>query len=110
MIDWKRVAELRDEIGASEFDEVVDLFLEEVEGLAGRLRTTPDPKRYEEDLHFLKGCAVNLGFAELATKCLAGENKAASGNADQVDIGAVLACYDSSKIEFLDGMADGLAA
>ena len=31
MIDWKRVRELRDEIGEEDFSEVVDLFLEEVE-------------------------------------------------------------------------------
>ena len=30
MIDWPRVKELKDEIGAEDFGEVVDLFLEEV--------------------------------------------------------------------------------
>ena len=29
MIDWARVSELRDEVGAEDFDEVVELFLEE---------------------------------------------------------------------------------
>ena len=32
MIDWKRVADLRDEIGADGFAEVADMFLEEAEG------------------------------------------------------------------------------
>ena len=31
MIDWSRVNELRDEVGAEDFEEVVELFLEEVE-------------------------------------------------------------------------------
>ena len=31
MIDWSRVEELRDKIGAEDFDEVVELFLSEVE-------------------------------------------------------------------------------
>ena len=31
MIDWARVSELRDEVGAEDFDEVVELFLEEVD-------------------------------------------------------------------------------
>lgn len=31
MIDWTRVDELRDEIGTDCFDEVVELFIEEVE-------------------------------------------------------------------------------
>lgn len=29
MIDWNRAAELREEVGAEDFSEVVDLFLEE---------------------------------------------------------------------------------
>ena len=31
MIDWTRVSELRDEIGAEDFGDVVEIFLEEVE-------------------------------------------------------------------------------
>ena len=32
MIDWKRVDELREEIGTDGFAEVADMFLEEAEG------------------------------------------------------------------------------
>ena len=31
MIDWNRISTLRDEVGAEDFDEVVELFLDEVE-------------------------------------------------------------------------------
>lgn len=31
MIDWARIIELHDEIGADDFNEVVELFLSEVE-------------------------------------------------------------------------------
>ena len=31
MIDWNRVAALREEVGAEDFDEVVELFLQEVD-------------------------------------------------------------------------------
>ena len=55
MISWERVNELRNEIGAEDFQEVVELFLEEVEEVIERLRQTPDPTSYEADLHFLKG-------------------------------------------------------
>ena len=34
MIDWARVSELRDEVGAEDFEEVVQLFLAEVEDVA----------------------------------------------------------------------------
>ena len=33
MIDWDRVSELRDEVGADDFDEVVDLLLSHSFGL-----------------------------------------------------------------------------
>ena len=39
MIDWTRVSELRDEVGAEDFDEVVELFLEEVDEAIKILRT-----------------------------------------------------------------------
>lgn len=37
MIDWERVAELQSEIGADGFGEVLELFLDEVEGVVMRL-------------------------------------------------------------------------
>ena len=37
MIDWKRVSELREEVGEENFDEVIDLFLFEVEDELARL-------------------------------------------------------------------------
>jgi len=68
MIDWARVDELRTDLGAEDFDEITALFLEEVEG---RLETLMDSQgvRLVEDLHFLKGSAANLGFAEMRRVC-----------------------------------------
>ena len=37
MIEWDRVAELRDEVGAEDFAEVVELFLDEVEATLARI-------------------------------------------------------------------------
>ncbi len=110
MIDWKRISELRAEIGVEEFDEVVELFLEEVDGVISRLRTDPRPELFEEDLHFLKGCSLNLGFSGLATLCLRGERAAADGDAESVNLQEVFDCYDASKSEFFHGVASGRAA
>ena len=110
MIDWKRVAELRAEVGNPGFEEVVDLFIEEVETLTFRLGANPDPACFAEDLHFLKGCAVTLGFSALAGLCLAGEARAASGAPERVDLAGVLACYEASKAEFFSGLVRGFAA
>ncbi len=101
MIDWDRVAELRDEIGAEDFAEVVDLFLTEVEAAIVQL-FGPDGEAVgtEEQMHFLKGAALNLGFRALAEICRKGEQAAATGQADRVSPTEVKLIYDSSKIEF----------
>ncbi len=101
MIDWERVADLRAEVGEDEFAEVVELFLEEVEGVIDRLRATPQAALYEQDLHFLKGSALNLGFREFSSLCQTGEKLAASGLAAKVDLGGVLVAYEASKQDFL---------
>ena len=103
MISWERVNELRNEIGAEDFQEVVELFLEEVEEVIERLRQTPNPTSYEADLHFLKGCALNLGFQAFCTLCAIGEKKARDGAADTVDLPAILSIYDKSRREFVNG-------
>lgn len=101
MIDWDRVLELRSEIGDDGFDEVVELFLDEVEDVVMRLGTAPNPALYEEDLHFLKGSAWNLGFADFGALCQDGERKAAAGRQQEIDISAILACYGRSKQSFM---------
>lgn len=110
MINWKRVSDLRSEIGGPDFDEVVELFLEEVETLLARLKTDPKPELFSEDLHFLKGCSANLGFETLAQLCLSGETTASRGAPESVDLFAIFQCYDASKTEFLQGLEKGLAA
>jgi HPt (histidine-containing phosphotransfer) domain-containing protein len=103
MIDWDRVQELKNEIGEDDFAEVAEMFMAEVEEVIGRLRTAPDPATYEEDLHFLKSSAVNLGFSHLANLCQGGERRAAAGEADSVDLGPIFSAYDASKATFLAG-------
>src|SRR6056297_3374030 len=97
MIDWARVSELREEVGPEDFDEVVSLFLSEVGEVIARLQTAPDPARLEEDLHFLKGAALNLGFHALAELCQQGESAAAAGRAGTVPLPPVLACHARSQ-------------
>lgn len=104
MIDWKRVDELRREVGNEGFSEVVELFLDEVEQIVLRLRTTPDPSTYEEDLHFLKGSAWNLGFTDFGALCQDGERKAAHGHISAINVSAVLDCYGASKQSFMSGL------
>ncbi|CUH64950.1 TMAO reductase sytem sensor TorS [Thalassovita gelatinovora] len=110
MIDWKRVAELRDEIGTDDFDEVVELFLDEVHGVIENLRHNPNPDDLESDLHFLKGSALNLGFSDFSEKCHSAERHVANEQRDLVEMQALLICFDQSLTEFLDELPRKFAA
>ena len=110
MIDWERVQQLRGEVGADDFDEVVELFLEEVDEIVDRLRTCATPEDLESDLHFLKGSALNLGFADFSGLCQVGEEMSANGQAGDVDLVSILNCYDASRAMFLNDMSDKLSA
>ena len=96
MIDWARVTELCAEIGADDFNEVVDLFLEEADEVIVRLEPNNTAASLEADLHFLKGAALNLGLSALAALCQEGERRAALGETGLNTV-AVKQCYMASK-------------
>lgn len=96
MIEWERVNELRAEIGDDDFEEVVTMFLEEADEVIARTSAETSAKDLEANLHFLKGAALNLGFAEFAALCQTGERRAAAGRID-VDFAQVSNCYHASK-------------
>ena len=104
MIDWDRVNTLREEVGKEDFDEIVALFLEEVDASIVRLKEQPDPDSLGADLHFVKGSAAGLGFAAFVTQCQIGETQCAQGEVDQVDLTGILDCYQASKRHFLEKM------
>lgn len=110
MIDWGRVQDLRDEIGADAFGEVVELFLDEVDTEIEKLRLPDAAQNLEALLHFLKGSALNLGFAAFADLCHSGERAAATGQDAGINLGSVLDCYTRSKSEFLAGLTQVIAA
>jgi HPt (histidine-containing phosphotransfer) domain-containing protein len=107
-IDWARVRELKQEIGAEDFAEVVELFLSETEAMIDAL-AGQDPGQYEEALHSLKGAALNLGLAGLAALCFRGERLAAEGRAAEVQVAPVLTAYAAARAAFLSGIAEGRA-
>lgn len=105
MIDWMRVQDLHDEIGAEAFSDVIDLFLTEIGNAIAQVRESPDPERLEVDLHFLKGGVLNLGFTDVAALCHLGEKMAAQGQGAKVDTGAIVQAYDKSCQQFLSEIA-----
>ena len=101
MIDWSRVRDLQDEIGAEDFAAVVEIFLEEVDATVTDLDRDRHACALEAQLHFLKGSALNLGFRHFSVLCQEGETAAARGNAHAIDIDRILESYRASRREFL---------
>jgi len=110
MINWPRVKELRDEVGAEDFDEVVELFLEEVEEVIERLSHDVDFSQLEQDLHFLQGTALSLGFSVFSNLCQDGERKSANGQAEWVDLTAIIAGFTQSKSQFVVQLPEMVSA
>lgn len=101
MIDWDRVNALRQEVGTEDFMEVADLFLEEVDEVMLRLKTSSTSVTLEEEMHFLKGSALNLGFTLMGQICQHNEKAASDGVESNIDIGRLFYAYEASKKEFL---------
>lgn len=110
MIDYTRLQTLRDELGEEDFIEVVEIFIEEVSSMVADLRAAPKLETLSEDLHALKGSALNLGFSAFANLCQAGETEAAQGLAADVALPEILDCYDQSKGLFLAHLQERSAA
>lgn len=101
MIDWARVQELHDEIGDDGFAEVVALFLAETGQVVSRLRVHSEKIMLEDDLHFLKGGVLNLGFTQVSALCQQGEGMAAKGLSCHVDVAEIIQAYEAAQTIFL---------
>lgn len=104
MIDWDSVAQLRDDVGPEPFDDVVALFFEEVDEVIARLKTEKHHAGLSDDLHFLKGSALNLGFVEFAEQCRDDGQRIARNGPGAVDLVALIDCYVRSREKFLLGL------
>jgi HPt (histidine-containing phosphotransfer) domain-containing protein len=110
MIDWTRVRELQAEIGAEDFGEIVDVFMEEVETAIASLPASDKGSELEELMHLIKGCAWNLGFHNLGELCADGELAAAQGRGADVDISEITAAFAAAKTVFSEGLQQQLVA
>lgn len=108
MIHWSRVRQLRDEVGAEEFDEVVEIFLEEVQEGIARLHADTARHEIEQNLHFLKGSGLSLGFDHFSKLCQDGERRAAAGQGDVVDLQSIITAFDQSRLQFESELCENL--
>jgi len=97
MIDWQRINELTEELGEEDVFEILDLFLCEAGDVVDILATAPRGPGLAEQMHFLKGSALNLGFDTLSRLCTNGEKLAEAGQADLVPIPEILSVFKASK-------------
>ena len=104
MIDWDRVKELKDEVGAEDFAEVVTLFLGEVEEELDLLDAASDDAALSAKLHFLKGSALNLGFAAFSDLCLEGERAVSENGMPSAQFDVIRSCFADSRAALLAGL------
>lgn len=111
MIDWKRVSALRHEVGEDEFRPLVELFLDEIEGaIMGIVPGDPDSLR--QALHFMKGCALNMGLRAFCQNCDTWGALVAAGRARDLRVASLMEAYAVSKqvlMHDLDRMTLGQA-
>ena len=115
MIDWNRVIELRDELGPEELLPIIDMILVEIEAHLFALDSRT--LHLAEDLHLLRGLALNIGFTEFCAQCLRAEQQLASGDQTALAPAAMRASFGHTKQVFLrdlphvmDGDQGGQAA
>ena len=109
-VDWSRVKEMHDEIGAEDFDEIADMFLDEVAEAIDNLEAATERSNMEADLHFIKGSALNIGFASLATIAGEWEAKIRDQIATKAPIDEIRASHASCIEEFSNQKTGQLSA
>lgn len=99
MLNMRRIEELKSEVGEDDFAEVIELFCEEVEEALEALDTQTG-NELGQNLHFLKGSALNIGFDQLGELCRVAEVKFAEGSNQCPDITGIKEAYSASRAAF----------
>ncbi|MBY6201654.1 Hpt domain-containing protein [Maritalea mobilis] len=87
LIDWGRLATLREDIGPESFDDIAMMFVTEIQDTLDRF--TPGSET-AADFHFLKGSAANMGLLAMVEACARAEETCDAGfTADIEDVKAV---------------------
>ena len=87
MIDWIRIDELRDEVGQEALE---------------NLQRADTVITLLDQLHFLQGSALNLGFSNFAAICRNEENSLQKDPSHKVEIDKIYGAFSSSKQQFYE--------
>lgn len=105
MVSWKRIDELRAEIGDEDFEEILTMFLSEVEESLGRMGNPIGIELLQEELHALRGAALNVGMQKVAMLCGDAEDAIKHGRQTAPDLAPVTEAFQASrKILFENNM------
>ncbi|TGD67406.1 Hpt domain-containing protein [Tabrizicola sp. WMC-M-20] len=99
MIDWQIANDLKQAIGADVFDEVIAVFFAEADDTLTRMMAATTAEDMQNELHFMKGSALNLGFSDMAQLCQRLELRAEAGDTD-LPLAQVQTVYAASREEF----------
>lgn len=97
MIDWNHLHAMREEIGADDFEDVLNLFLDECAQAVAELSSEGSIETIAAQLHFIKGSAMNLGFAALSAHCALAEHSIGSGLVRPEDLEMARTVFGSSR-------------
>lgn len=95
MLNIARLNELKSEVGEEDFSEVIEIFCEEVEEVLKGLQTG-DPSELAQQLHFLKGSALNIGLQKVGELCESEEICLRSDAKHAADVAGLRMAYDDS--------------
>lgn len=107
MIDWNVLMSLRDDIGEEDFADVALVFVTEMEEKLADLGRDP-ARAGEEDFHFLRGSAANLGFSAMVSACEAAEEACNAGHRPNLE--AVERAFRGALVEARPCLPDTDAA
>ena len=98
MIDWTRISELREEVGADDLSEVLDLFFDEVGEAVAALGQCAESE-LSVKLHFLKGSAMNIGLTRVSELCLEAERQLANDSPGPLGLSEIKIAFEDAKLE-----------
>lgn len=100
MLDRDMIKALKADVGDTAFDEIIDLFLQEIDPKIDELRRGEVPDA--TDLHFLRSGALNVGLCDFAEACATGEKIAEAGRQDEIDLPSLLHAYDLARSALME--------
>jgi HPt (histidine-containing phosphotransfer) domain-containing protein len=104
MINWARLLQLQEDVGKNDIHDIIILFEQELKQVIAQLPLQTDPEQMASNLHYLKGCALNLGFEDLADLCQAGYTRLSQSPRTGVTVAPILSAYEAAINELHHAM------